>query len=99
MMKKALIALVLGALGAAPVTDPAPPKVDETIGEAAAKAVAYEGLKFHSAPKALAGGAVTNDWPRVLAPAHNATSDETKLLRTLPSELAVLWEAKKDSGY
>src|SRR4051812_27009563 len=99
MMKKGLIFLVLGALAAAPFSDPAPPKVDEAAVALDPKPSAYEGLKFHAAPKALAAGAITNDWPRFLGPAHNATSVETKLLKTLPAKLPVVWEAKKGSGY
>src|SRR5881394_483749 len=100
MMKKGLIFLVLGALGAAPFSDPAPPRVNDVIAATAdPKPGAYEGLKFHAAPKALAAGAITNDWPRFLGPAHNATSVETRLLKTLPAKLPVVWEAKKGSGY
>jgi len=99
MVKKALIVSVLAALAAAPFSDPAPPKVDEAVIAAEAKPAAYDGLKFRGAPKALAAGAVTNDWPRFLGPAHNATSVETKLLKVLPAKLPVVWEAKKGSGY
>src|SRR5258705_5677690 len=99
MVKKMLMAMILAALGAAPFSDPAPPKVDEAVVATEAKPSAYEGLKFHEAPRALAAGAVTNDWPRFLGSAHNATSVETKLLKTLPAKLPVVWEAKKGSGY
>jgi outer membrane protein assembly factor BamB len=79
--------------------DPAPPKVDDAVVEKEQKPGAFEGLKFHGAPKALAAGAVTNDWPRFLGPLHNATSVETKLLKTLPAKMPIVWEAKKGTGY
>src|SRR3954471_989270 len=85
--------------GAAPFADPAPPTVDEKVVEAEAKPAAYEGLKFHAAPKPLARDAVSNDWPRFLGPANNSTSTETKLVKNLPAKLPVVWEAKKGTGY
>ena len=98
-MKKCFLVLMLGLIGAGEFKDPAPPKVNDSVVEVEQKAAAYEGLKFHGAPRALAAGAVTNDWPRFLGPLHNATSSETKLLKTLPAKMPVVWEAKKGTGY
>jgi outer membrane protein assembly factor BamB len=99
-MKRCFLVLMLGLMGAGEFKDPAPPKVnDALVGVEAKQAGAYEGLKFHGAAKAPAKGAETNDWPRFLGPSHNATSSETKLLKTLPGKLPVVWEAKKGSGY
>src|SRR5213078_2187255 len=97
-MKKFLVLFFLAFVGAE-FKDPAPPKADEVVTEVEGKPVAHEGLKFHGAAKALAKDAVTNDWPRFLGPSHNATSVETKLLKTLPEKLPVVWEAKKGQGY
>ncbi|HEV8290559.1 MAG TPA: PQQ-binding-like beta-propeller repeat protein, partial [Tepidisphaeraceae bacterium] len=98
-MKKCFLVLMLGLMGAGEFKDPAPPKVDDLVVEVEGKAGAYGELKFHAAPKPLAAGAVTNDWPRFLGPNHNATSSETKLLKTLPGKMPVVWEAKKGTGY
>src|SRR4026209_2533432 len=61
--------------------DPAPPKVEELATVAPPEAKAQEGLKFHTAPKPLAAGAVTHDWRNALGPTHNALSTETPLLK------------------
>ncbi|MES2569211.1 MAG: PQQ-binding-like beta-propeller repeat protein [Verrucomicrobiota bacterium] len=48
-------------------------------------------------PPAGAGG---DDWPRFLGPAHNATSRETKLLKTWgKDEPKLLWEFAKGTGH
>jgi len=40
------------------------------------------------------------DWPRLLGPAHNATSPETKLLREFPKAgPRVVWEVEKGNGF
>ena len=50
--------------------------------------------------KPLAAGAATSDWPRLLGPAHNATSPETHLLHEFPkSGLPVVWEKEKGNGF
>ncbi len=57
-------------------------------------------VKFHAAPKPLAAGAVTQDWPRFLGPAHNCTSTETHLLHTWPAAGPTLvWDAEKGLGH
>lgn len=48
-------------------------------------------------PKPLAKDAVTQDWTSFLGPAHNATSTETRLSRTLPPPL--VWELAKGTSY
>ena len=63
---------------------------------ARAQAEAGETIR-HGAPRALAGDAVTHDWPFFLGPTHDAVSTETRLSRTLPPPL--LWELAKGSGY
>jgi outer membrane protein assembly factor BamB len=53
--------------------------------------------RIHSKPKPLAKDAVTHDWTSFLGPAHNATSAETRLSRTLPPPL--VWEFGKGTSY
>ncbi|MDB6137868.1 MAG: PQQ-like protein [Verrucomicrobiaceae bacterium] len=60
----------------------------------------FSRLKFAAAPKPLAAGAKTSDWPRFLGPAHNAISPETGLLHDWPaSGPAKVWEIAKGDGY
>jgi outer membrane protein assembly factor BamB len=48
----------------------------------------------------LVADAENSDWPRLLGPAHNATSPETNLLHNLPkSGPRVLWEVEKGDGF
>jgi outer membrane protein assembly factor BamB len=61
---------------------------------------AEDDVTFHAAPKPLATGAVTHDWPCFLGPTHNAVSSETKLLDALPAGgPKLVWEAKRGTGY
>ena len=61
---------------------------------------AAERLTFHAVPKALPEGAVTESWPRFLGPRHDASSAETKLLKTWPEEgPKVVWELERGEGY
>jgi outer membrane protein assembly factor BamB len=53
--------------------------------------------KVHAKPKPLAKDAITHDWTSFLGPAHNATSTETRLSRTLPPPL--VWEFPKGTSY
>ena len=52
---------------------------------------------MHAKPKPLPKDAVTHDWTSFLGPAHNATSTETRLSRTLPPPL--VWEFAKGTSY
>src|SRR5207253_2709173 len=97
-MKRFFFLFLLVFVGAE-FKDPAPPKVDDVVVEKEQKPAAFEGLTFHGAPKPLAVGAATNDWPRFLGPNHDATSVETKLLKILPAKMPIVWEAKKGTGY
>lgn len=55
---------------------------------------------FHAAPKPLARDAVVQDWPRFLGPNDNATSSETKLLKTWDKEgPKLVWEFPKGGGH
>jgi outer membrane protein assembly factor BamB len=99
-MKNMLTVCLFAAAAAAAEIDPAPPKVNELPANIEARQPqAHEGLKFHKAAGPLAADAVTSDWARFLGPAHNATSPETKLLKTLPRKLPIVWEMKKGMGY
>ena len=51
--------------------------VQAAVGRVSAQA------RVHNKPKPLAKDAVTHDWTSFLGPAHNATSTETRLSRTL----------------
>ena len=51
-------------------------------------------------PKPFHKEANTSDWPRLLGPADNATSPETRLLHELPKTgPRVVWESAKGNGF
>src|SRR4051794_9546339 len=58
---------------------------------------AWGQTRVHGAPRPLAPGAVTDEWPAFLGPSHNAVSRETRLSRVLPPPL--VWEFAKGTGY
>src|SRR5258708_2809485 len=64
-------------------------------------AVSAEGdVTVLAAPKALAAGAVSEDWPSFLGPRHNSTSTETHLLKAWPKTgPTLLWSLVKGTGY
>jgi len=67
---------------------------------AAAAPEAFEGLKFHKAPKPLAEGAVAQDWHRFLGPLDKAVTTERPLLNKWPeSGLPIVWEMACGGGY
>lgn len=54
----------------------------------------------YATPRPLAHDAVQRDWPAFLGPSHNATSDETRLLKTWPDAGPTLvWDMKIGEGY
>ncbi len=66
----------------------------------AAETTSFQGLRFHAAPKAIAAGAITEDWPHFLGPRFNATSRETPLLKEWPKAgPRVVWEMDAGEGY
>jgi outer membrane protein assembly factor BamB len=66
----------------------------------AAEPTAYRGLTFHSAPKPLPAGAVTEEWPHFLGPHYNATTAETKLLDAWPKGgPSKVWEMETGEGF
>jgi outer membrane protein assembly factor BamB len=59
-----------------------------------------ERLKFHQAPKGLAAGVQTEDWPRFLGAHENAVSRETGLLHQWPpGGPQRIWETEKGSSF
>ncbi len=81
-------------------SDPAPPKVAPAPAGAAPKAAPFDRLIFHAPPKPLATGTITADWPRFLGASHNATSTETKLLKTFPADgPSRVWEVEKGVSF
>ncbi|MEA3209762.1 MAG: hypothetical protein QOE70_2819 [Chthoniobacter sp.] len=60
----------------------------------------FDRLTFTSPPKPLPQGAVTSDWPRLLGPAHNASSPETRLLHEFSKGAPrIVWEVAKGNGF
>jgi outer membrane protein assembly factor BamB len=80
--------------------DPAPPGVHELAPIAAPEAKATAELTFHHAPKALAAGAVTEDWPVFRGPRGDGRSRETKLAAGWPEEgPPLVWELRVGRGF
>lgn len=74
--------------------------VVESPAERAVEGEVWAGLTFHAAPRALAEGAVTTDWPRFLGVAEAPVSAETRLRSEFPaSGPPLVWEVEKGSGY
>ncbi len=82
-------------------TDPNPPEVKEPgSGEDSGEPEAFEALTYHAAPKPLAEGAVTADFPRFLGPTDDGKSPETHLLAKFPEGgPKIVWEMEKGTGY
>ena len=80
--------------------DPAPPTVKTLKAVPVPKAVDYEPVTFHAAPKPLPEGAVTHDWVGFLGPTNNGVSTETKLLKKFPKGgPKKVWELTRGEGY
>ncbi len=81
-------------------SDPAPPAASARRTLPPAPARENPDATFHAAPKPLAPGAVTADWPSFLGPTHNMVSPETALLKNFPADgLRPVWEMKKGEGF
>ncbi len=60
----------------------------------------FDRLTFHAAPKVLASGAVTADWPRFLGPTDDCHTPEAPLLKAFPPEgPAIVWEVARGNGH
>jgi len=105
IQSRLLTILLLVAIHAWPVAgadpvDPAPPQVTTLTAQPAAKPKPLSTVTFHAAAKPLPQGAVTEDWPWFLGPAHHGVSSETKLLKTWPkSGPSAVWELERGDGY
>lgn len=70
------------------------------VAPAAEEAREWAGLKFHAAPRALAAGAVTEDWPRFLGAADASVSRETGVARDFAEAgPPKVWQCAKGEGY
>ena len=66
----------------------------------AEEAQTFDRLIFHAAPKPLAVKAKTSDWPRVLGPHDDGSSEEMPLLKAWPgSGPKAVWEVAMGEGY
>jgi outer membrane protein assembly factor BamB len=80
--------------------DPAVPVLNTLSDMVAPMSGPNPDVRFHTKPKPLASGAITNDWISFLGPNHNAVSSETKLLTKWPeSGPSLVWEMTKGKGY
>ncbi len=102
MKQVAFISLLLGGwlLLGAPYQDPKPPKLNAVDDRASAKPRSNSQAIFYKAPKLLATGAVSTDWPNFLGSSHQPASDETRILKQFGSKgPALVWEMEKGTGY
>ena len=66
----------------------------------AEEAQTFDRLTFHAAPKAPSPKAIWANWPRVLGPQDNGSTEEAPLLKQWPeSGLKAIWEVKMGEGY
>jgi outer membrane protein assembly factor BamB len=66
----------------------------------AQEAKPFDRLTFHAAPKALSKNAKAQDWPRVLGPHDDGSTEEKPLLKQWPaSGPTAVWEVKTGEGY
>lgn len=80
--------------------DPVPPSTPPVVHAPIPLAQKNADVTFFTAPKPLAKGAVTEDWPCFLGPRHNGSSAETKLLHHFPpGGPPRVWEMRKGEGY
>ena len=80
--------------------DPEPPKLVSVAALAKAKPSPHPRVMFHSAPRPLADGAVTEDWPAFLGERGEAVSRETNLLHEFGADgPKLVWELAKGTGY
>ena len=97
-----VVAIMVPATAAPPPAfkDPKPPSVRPVPKRPAATARAYDRVTFHAAPKPLARGAITHDWPCFMGPSHNGVSTETPLLKTWPKDgPTLIWELETGDSY
>lgn len=67
---------------------------------AAVDAQPWDGLTFHSPPRALPSAAITEDWPRFLGPSNAPVSRETGISNEFSSTgPPKVWECRKGEGY
>ena len=66
----------------------------------AAEPTDFDRLTFHQAPKPLADGALTADWPRFLGPEDNCHSPESPLLEDFSSSAPMLvWSVDRGASH
>jgi len=102
-MKGARIALALAtcapSVQEARVPDPAPPEVARLEPVESPAARSYDGLRAHAAPRPLAPGARTEDWPTFLGPRRDGRSNETGLVVAWgPDGPPLAWEMERGTG-
>src|SRR4051794_32790504 len=82
LRKTAMVLLPIGRSRRIPIIALALALVPKFV--SASDATTYAELTFLASPRALPAGAITEDWPHFLGPHHNATTNETKLLKQWP---------------
>jgi len=94
-----LLNATLARQEAHPSPDPAPPVVHALAPVAAPEARATDELTFHAAPKPLAAGATTEDWPSFLGPRRDGHTKETHLASFPASGPPLVWEYRAGRGF
>ncbi|MDX1565056.1 MAG: PQQ-binding-like beta-propeller repeat protein, partial [Phycisphaeraceae bacterium] len=83
-----------------PVPETAAAKAEKKIIIPPGRGESFEALKYFAAPKPLAEGAVTEDWPSFLGASHIGISREKPLLKKWPDTgPAKVWQMTTGSGY
>lgn len=93
-------ACLLGlALSQAEPVDPRPPQVRGDPPAGPESPAEVPGLTFHRAPRELASGAVTEDWPTFLGPRRDGRSRETHLSSFGEEGPPLVWELACGRGF
>lgn len=79
--------------------DPRPPKVRSDPPAGPERPMEVPELTFHHAPRTLATGAVTEDWPTFLGPRRDAHSRETHLASFDEKGPPLVWELACGRGF
>ena len=92
--------VIVGLLAASGFEDPKPPKLHRIDEQLAIEPRPHPQVVFHQAPRPLAEGANTEDWPSFLGSQREPISTETHIRKRLGGgRPKLVWELARGTGY